>query len=70
MYHGNADLMEESHNKWKDEEKIYIAATVQYHISKAAPILTIQLKRFDKSHPRLDKLEERVSFQNNFTHLQ
>jgi hypothetical protein len=46
----NADKMEQSHNKHKDEEKIYI--------SKARPIVTIQVKRFDYCHPdKPDKLQ-------------
>jgi hypothetical protein len=46
----NADKMEQSHNKHKDEEKIYI--------SKATPIVTIQLNRFDYCHPdKPDKLQ-------------
>jgi hypothetical protein len=57
--------MEQSHVKQKEEEKVYRDATVQYRISNAAPILTIQLKRFNYSHPgRPDKLKERVSFQD------
>uniref|UniRef100_A0A452ZBE6 USP domain-containing protein n=1 Tax=Aegilops tauschii subsp. strangulata TaxID=200361 RepID=A0A452ZBE6_AEGTS len=71
----NANQMEERHKKLKEEEKIYRTAIVQYHITKAAPILTIQLKRFDYSHPdKLDKLQEHVSFQDTlhitkFMHL-
>ncbi|XP_048552126.1 uncharacterized protein LOC125531981 [Triticum urartu] len=65
MLDSNSNQMEESHRKQKEEEKIYRAATVQYRITKAAPILTIQLKRFDYSHTdKADKLEEHVSFQD------
>lgn len=65
MLDGNSNQMEESQKKQKEEEKIYRAATVQYLITKAAPILTIQLKRFDYSHTdKADKLEEHVSFQD------
>ncbi|XP_020177040.1 uncharacterized protein [Aegilops tauschii subsp. strangulata] len=65
MLDSNSNQMEESHREQKEEEKIYRAATVQYRITKAAPILTIQLKRFDYSHTdKADKLEEHVSFQD------
>lgn len=64
MLDGDAHQMEQSHNKHKEEENIYRAATVQFRIRKAPPLLTIQLKRFDYVHPdRSDKLEEHVSFQ-------
>ncbi|XP_037428865.1 uncharacterized protein LOC119294721 isoform X1 [Triticum dicoccoides] len=60
-----ANQMEQCHNNLKKEDRIYRDATVQYRISKAAPLLTIQLKRFDYSHAdRPDKLEDRVSFQD------
>ncbi|KAF6986744.1 hypothetical protein CFC21_004464 [Triticum aestivum] len=65
MLDGNSSQMEESHKKQREEEKIYRAATVEYRISKAAPILTIQLKRFSyviSDSP--DKLEEHVIFQD------
>uniref|UniRef100_A0A8I6WZW6 USP domain-containing protein n=1 Tax=Hordeum vulgare subsp. vulgare TaxID=112509 RepID=A0A8I6WZW6_HORVV len=65
MLDGNSNQMEESNKKQKEEEKIYRAARVKYRISNAAPILTIQLKRFGYSHPENpDKLEEHVSFQD------
>ncbi|VAH23751.1 unnamed protein product [Triticum turgidum subsp. durum] len=65
VFNGNANQIEQSHRKHKDEEKICRVAIVQYRISKAAPLLTIQLKRFDYSHPdRPDKLEEHVRFQD------
>lgn len=62
---GNSNQMEQSHYKQKEEQKIYRAATVQCRISKAAPVLTIQLKRFNYSrNDKAYKLEEHVSFQD------
>ncbi|KAI5020754.1 hypothetical protein ZWY2020_045642 [Hordeum vulgare] len=65
MLDGNSNQMEETHKKQQADEKIYRAARVEYRITKAAPILTIQLKRFDYSHTdEADKLEEHVIFQD------
>ncbi|PNT70619.1 uncharacterized protein LOC100823751 [Brachypodium distachyon] len=62
---GNENQMEKSHNKQKGEKKIYRAATVRYDISKVAPLLIIQLKRFNYVHPDMpSKLGEHVSFQD------
>lgn len=59
----NSNQMEESHKKQQEGEKIYRAAKVQYRITKAAPILTVQLKRFNYVHSdRPDKLDEHVIF--------
>uniref|UniRef100_A0ACD5V816 Uncharacterized protein n=1 Tax=Avena sativa TaxID=4498 RepID=A0ACD5V816_AVESA len=60
----DARQMEQSHTKHKEETKIYRAANSNLRITKAPPILTIQLKRFDYVNPhRSDKLDEHVSFQ-------
>ncbi|KAM3300705.1 hypothetical protein ACQJBY_041625 [Aegilops geniculata] len=62
---GNANRMEQSHKEQKDEKKTFRAAIVQYRITKAAPILTIQLKRFNCVHSdRSYKLQEHVNFQD------
>ncbi|XP_048548090.1 uncharacterized protein LOC125527622 [Triticum urartu] len=62
---GNANQMEQSHKKQKDEKKICRAAIVQYRITKSAPILTIHLKRFNYVHSdRPYELQERVNFED------
>ncbi|CAL4986490.1 unnamed protein product [Urochloa decumbens] len=44
------------------ENKIYRAATIKYYITKAPPILIIQLKRFIVHNATAYKMEEHVSF--------
>ncbi|VAI11700.1 unnamed protein product [Triticum turgidum subsp. durum] len=55
--------LEQNQKKHKEENKIYRAAKVHFLITKAPPLLTIQLKRFDYVTPgRSDKLDEHVRF--------
>ncbi|KAM0842437.1 hypothetical protein ACQ4PT_058371 [Festuca glaucescens] len=61
----DASQMEQSHTEHKEEKKIYKAANENFRITKAPPILTIQLKRFKYvSRRRSYKLEKHVSFQD------
>uniref|UniRef100_A0A0E0J4C6 USP domain-containing protein n=1 Tax=Oryza nivara TaxID=4536 RepID=A0A0E0J4C6_ORYNI len=61
---GNSDQMDKCHDKPEEGKKIRRVATIRYHIKKAPPILTIQLKRFEYVHDDgSGKLEEHVSFQ-------
>ena len=61
---GKAQQLEDSQNKKKeDETKVFRAAMRRILISKAPPVLTINLNRFSQdSHGRYKKLKGHVCF--------
>lgn len=60
----DAGQMEQILTKHKEEKKIYRAANVNFRITRAPPLLTIQLKRFNYvDQHRSEKLDKHVSFQ-------